>query len=152
MYSFSRARVRLWTYAPLLLWIGIIFYLSSDQGSMTSTSKLIGPVLHFLFPSAPEETIRLYHVYIRKFAHFAAYAILAFLAARAFAPNEISLIRRHWFAFSFGLILLIAVIDETGQSLNPTRSGSIYDVALDCLGALAALTLTAYRAGRRTAH
>lgn len=152
MDSSSRARVRLSTYAPLLLWIGVIFYLSSDQGSMTSTSKFIGPFLRLLFPDAPEEAIRLYHVYIRKFAHLAAYAVLALLAARAFVPNTISLISRHWFAFSLGLVLLIATIDETGQSLSSTRTGSIYDVALDGLGGLTALAVAAYVAARRTAH
>lgn len=148
MHSFSLARVRLWTYAPLLLWIGVIFYLSSDQGSMSSTSWVIGPVLQFLFPGAPEETIRLYHGYVRKFAHFAAYAVLGVLAARAFVSNETTRIARHWFAFSIGVVLLTAVIDEANQSLSSTRTGSIYDVAIDGLGGLAALCVIAYRTGK----
>jgi VanZ family protein len=119
---------------------------------MTSTSKFLGPVLHFLFPAAPEETIRLYHVYIRKFAHFAAYAVLALLAARAFIGNEILRIARHWFAFSLALVLLTAVIDEASQSLSSTRTGSIYDVALDGIGGLAALCVIAYRTSRRNIY
>ena len=63
-------RALLLQYAPVVFWIAVIFFLSSDQGSMSQTSRFIRPLLEFLFPAAPEETLLIYHGYIRKAAHF----------------------------------------------------------------------------------
>src|SRR5258708_34840681 len=90
----SNWRGRIIRYAPLVLWTLVVLVFSTSQGSMEETSIVIRPILKFLFPTAPEDTITLYHGYIRKFAHFAEYAILAFFAFRAVAVSSISLIRR----------------------------------------------------------
>src|SRR5687768_17166855 len=87
MFS-DKWRGRIIRFAPIILWVGVIFYLSSESGSMTQTSRFIGPLLHFLFPAAPEETIAAYHAFIRKSAHFFEYAILALLVFRAAATSD----------------------------------------------------------------
>ena len=71
-------------YAPLFLWIGVIFLLSSGSGSSAATSRIIRPLLEFLFPTASEESLQLMHFYIRKCAHFTEYAVLGYWALRAF--------------------------------------------------------------------
>src|SRR5437868_2832413 len=81
-------RVRLWLYAPLVFWIGVIFFLSSPQGSMNETSRIIGPILHLLFPAISPETEGLVHFYVRKAAHLTEYAILGVLACRAFVKSS----------------------------------------------------------------
>src|SRR5687767_8128567 len=81
----SNRREQLMLYAPLLIWIAVIFFFSSSQGSMSHTSRIIRPLLEFLLPGAPEETLQFYHGIIRKLAHFSEYAILALLACRAFS-------------------------------------------------------------------
>ncbi len=139
----SNWRERFYRYAPLILWIGVILFLSSGQASMPQTSRFIRPLLEFLFPNSPEETLILYHGYIRKFAHFAAYAVLAFLAVRAFVGSSIKFLRNQWFIAAFGLVLLVASIDETNQSYVASRTGSIYDVLLDCAGGLTMILLSA---------
>ena len=111
----------------------MIFFLSGFGGSLDSTSKIIGPVLRFLFPDAPPETLAFYHFYIRKAAHVTAYAILALLAYRAFE----NLRRRAW--FSLVMVALVASLDETNQAFNPARTGAIADVFLDLSGGVAAL-------------
>ena len=121
-------------YAPLIIWIGVIFYLSSGQGAMTETSRFIRPILVFLFPDAPETTLAIYHGYIRKFAHFAEYAVLAFLASRAFIKASGS-----WYVLAFGLTLAVAVLDEINQSFNPNRTSSEWDVILDVIGGVFAI-------------
>ena len=134
-------RERLMLYAPLLIWIGVIFFLSSGQGSMSQTSRIIRPLLEFLFPTAPEETLLLYHGLIRKLAHFTEYFVLGLLAFRALA-NSIRLFtgtRRG--VLSFGLVLLIALLDELNQSFNPARTGAITDVMIDLTGGLAAILI-----------
>lgn len=123
-------------YAPLLLWIGVILVASTTQASMSNTSHFIRPLLIFLFPSAPEDTLIIYHGYIRKFAHFAEYAALSFFASRAFWSSSAEIIRKYWFVFALGLVALIASIDEYNQSFNPARTGSIYDFLLDVSGGI----------------
>lgn len=120
-------------YAPLFLWIGVIFYMSSGAGSFEHTSRFIGPMLTFLFPEASPETLAIYHAFIRKCAHFASYAILALLAFRAFAQKV------HWALTSLGIVLIVAVLDEVNQSYNSSRSGSAADVLLDFTGGLFAV-------------
>ncbi len=132
----SKWRGRIIRYAPLLLWIAVILLASTMQGSMSNTSRFIRPLLIFLFPSAPEETLIIYHGYIRKFAHFAEYATLAFFASRAFWSSSIGIVRKYWFVFALGLVALIALIDEYNQSFNPARTGSIYDFLLDVSGGI----------------
>jgi VanZ family protein len=134
-------RGRVIRYAPLFLWIGVIFFLSSTLGSMSHTSRIIRPLLEWLFPDASPETITLYHAYVRKFAHFTEYAILAFLASRAFWSSGREFLRKYWYAASFALVILIASIDEYNQSFNSARTGSAYDTLLDISGGLVAIII-----------
>lgn len=117
-------------YAPLVVWIGVILFLGSGQGSMSQTSLFVRPLLEFLFPAADELTLQLYHGYIRKLAHFTEYAILALLAQRAFAAVK------HRFLTSIVLVILIASIDEFLQSFNSSRTSSALDALLDVSGGL----------------
>jgi VanZ family protein len=127
-------RGRIARYAPLFLWIGVIFFLSSSFGAASNTSRFIRPLLEWLFPNALPETLTIYHGYIRKFAHFAEYAILAFWASRAFRSSLRKFLQNNWVVFSLALVVLTALIDELNQSFNSQRTGAIYDVALDCFG------------------
>lgn len=134
-------RGRFIRYAPLVFWIGLILFLSTGQASMSNTSRFIRPLLEFLFPNAPEELLIIYHGYIRKLAHVTVYAILAFWAARAFINSSQKILQQFWFACAFVLVLLVASVDETNQSFLDSRTGSIYDVLLDCFGGLAMITV-----------
>ena len=129
-------RGRFIAYAPLFLWIGVIFFLSSTQGAMQNTSRFIRPLLEWLFPDASIETLTIYHGYIRKFAHFAEYAALAFFASRAFLRSSVEFLRKNWAVCAIVLVALIASIDELNQSFNARRTGAIYDVLLDCFGGI----------------
>ncbi len=134
----KKRREQLILYAPLLVWIGVIFFLSSGQGSMTRTSLIIRPLLEFFLPAALPETIDFYHGLIRKFAHFAEYAVLGFLACRAFAPASHPFLGKHYYLAAIVLVVAVAGSDEFNQSFNPARTGSPFDVLLDLSGGLAA--------------
>ena len=134
-------RGRIFRYAPLILWISIILLASSNQASMSQTSRFIGPFLQFLFPTASADTIYLYHHYIRKLGHFSAYFILAFWAFRVFSGSSIQLLKKYWFVFSLGLVALVASTDEFRQSFFASREGSIYDILLDISGGLTFLLI-----------
>lgn len=124
-------RGRFFRYAPLILWTGVVLFASTGNASMAETSRFIRPLLHFLFPDAPEETLIVYHSFIRKCAHFVEYSGLAFFASRAFWGSSVKILRKFWFVFAFLIVVSIASTDEYNQSFNPARTGSVYDVILD---------------------
>ena len=136
----KKRRERIIRYAPLLIWIGVIFFLSSNNGSMSETSLFIGPLLHYLFPNAPEATIQAYHGFIRKCAHFSVYFVLAVLAIRALRPMS-----SLWkFAAAIAVVAIIASLDEFNQSFEASRTSSAWDVALDSGGGLTGIGLATF--------
>jgi VanZ family protein len=122
------------TYAPLVGWIILIFFFSSGAASAAQTSRFIRPLLVFLFPSAPEETLRQYHFFIRKCAHFTEYAVLAFWATRALARSSYRSLRNSRHLLAVVIVLTVASLDEFNQSFEPSRTSTIWDVGLDLLG------------------
>lgn len=141
--SFS-AQERFWRYGPLLLWMAFIFFASTTEFSATNTSRIIRPLLLWLFPNISEERIALAHFLIRKAAHFAEYAILGLLAARAFFSSSQTFLRRSWFFAGVLLVGLYALLDEYHQSFVASRSASLYDSGVDLAGGLVALIGFAY--------
>lgn len=132
MSSAFRWRNRFLAFAPLFIWIAVIFYLSTDQGSMSRTSLFVRPLLEFFFPTANEATLQIYHGYVRKAAHLTEYAILGGLAIRAFY----STFQSQTFTYLVAILIVaaVAIADEVGQSFRPTRTGSVTDVLIDIAG------------------
>ena len=125
---------RLIRYAPLLFWIALIFFFSSTAASANQTSRIIGPILHFLFPSSSDETLQQYHFLIRKCAHFTEYALLAFWAIWALTRSSHESLKKYRFLLAVLLVLVVASADEFNQSFEPSRTSSPWDVLLDCIG------------------
>ena len=123
-------------YAPLILWVAVIFINSSTIGASQNTSRIIRPLLEWLFPAASAATLDIYHGYIRKLAHFIEYGVLAFFAARAFWLSSQNSLRKFWFVWAFLIVALVAATDEYNQSFNPLRTSSVYDSLLDVSGGL----------------
>lgn len=126
--------MRLFAFAPLVIWIGVILVLGSGPGSMAQTSRFIRPLIEFLFPDASPDTFLLVHAFIRKCAHFVEYALLALLACRACLFSKGSLFHKYWWIYSLLLVAVVAGIDEFNQSFYSSRTSSPWDVALDVTG------------------
>jgi VanZ family protein len=139
----SKTSRRFWRYAPLALWLGFIFFASTDAFSAAHTSRIIRPLLLWLNPNASEETIEFIHFLVRKGAHFTEYAILALLAARAFLSSSRLWLRRGWFVAAFALVAFYALFDEYHQSFVPSRTASIKDSFIDMTGGVIALVVVA---------
>lgn len=139
----AKWQTRLLRYGPLLVWIAAIFFFSSRAASADQTSRIIGPLLQFLFPSAAPETLQQYHFFIRKCAHVTEYALLAFFAVRALSNSSIDRLRNYRYLLAVGVVIVIASLDEYNQSLEPSRTGSGYDVMLDISGGAAMAVLIA---------
>ena len=125
---------------PVILWMALIFTLSTGIGSMQRSSRIIGPLLRMIWTDISDETIHDVQVVVRKGGHLAGYAVLGILVLRA---RNFGLFARPWnpraAVFSEVVSILYAVSDEFHQSLEPTRYGSVWDVLLDGLGAAAGI-------------
>ncbi len=143
-------RGRIYRYVPFIFCVILISFLSTREGSMARTSLFLRPILEFLFPGAEEATLNLYHGYIRKFAHLVEYALLSLTAARAFRSSSKWFLRSHWAFSAILAVLTIAAMDETYQSFNPLRTGTIYDVMIDLAGGMLGLLIfLVFRASSR---
>lgn len=132
---------RLWRYAPLVLFIAFIFFNSTGAMSATSTGRILRPLLETLFGKMSDAQFGVWQLIVRKLAHFTEYAVLAWLAARAFATSSQTFLRRRWFALSLLLVAVCAALDEYHQSFVPSRTGSPYDTLIDICGGAAALLI-----------
>ena len=132
---------RLGRYGPLILWIAFIAFASSGEFSSENSSRFVRPLLLWLFPTISEAQLAGIHFLTRKASHLAEYAILAFLARRAFAQSSRVFFRRRWFEVSLLLVVVCAFLDEFKQSFDPSRSASILDCFIDIVGGLTVLYL-----------
>jgi len=108
--------------------MAVLFVLSTSLFSAANTSRIIEPILRWIFPAASFASISLMHAIIRKVAHFTNYAVLFWLLVRG------PLKGRPYVAL--GCCVIYAFLDEGHQIFVPGRTASLYDVALDSSGAL----------------
>ncbi len=100
---------------PVILYAGLIFYLSSLPGkSVEFISSIKDYILHFI-----------------------EYGGLGFLSIRALYAYRKPTIRRLFFLFLF--LALFAVSDEWHQSLVPGRFATVSDVMADIVGVIAGM-------------
>ena len=112
-----------------------IFIGSTDLLSAEHTSRFIGPFLRWFAPDISDATVASVQLVVRKGAHLTEYAILAALLYRAFRQNQPRVGRA--FVMSFFIAAVYAALDEFHQSFIASRTGSPWDVLIDCAGALA---------------
>src|ERR1041384_4251741 len=113
---------RLGRYGPLIVWAVLIFIGSSSILSGSNTSTFLVEPMRWLFPGASDSTLQLIHLLIRKTGHLTEYAILAWLAARAFRTSSNEFLRRSWFPVALILVVLYSLSDEFHQSFVPSRT------------------------------
>ena len=140
-------RNRVWRYGPLLLWMVLVWFVSTKQFSALNTSQVLRPLILWIFPNLSQARVAAIHFAIRKAAHFSEYAVMGLLAARAFSTSAKEFLRQHWWLVSFITLVAYALLDELHQSFVPERTASIYDSAIDVVGGVTALFV--YKLWRR---
>jgi VanZ family protein len=115
-----------------------IWTMSGEDFSADQTSRILLPLLHWLFPELSGGSLLRLHDFVRKSAHFGEYALLGLLAFRAIWLSLESTVQRVA-VLSLLLALAVSGIDETRQSFTRSRTGSPWDVTLDLCGAGAAI-------------
>jgi VanZ family protein len=134
-----RAFVKYWL--PVLVWMAVIFFASGDRRSMEHSSRLIGPLLHWLLPHLSENDAHAVLVGVRKAAHVTEYALLALLIWRALNPAGTGARTWRWrrAAQTLLLVMVYAATDEFHQRFVPSREASVVDVLIDTSGAVLSL-------------
>lgn len=119
---------------PVVAWMALIFYLSTDALSSQRTSRIIGPILRWLKPDISDEAVRQVQFAARKTAHVGNYAILSVLLWRA-RPRRGTQWDWKVAGWALALSVLYAISDEWHQSFVPSRGASAADVLIDTAGA-----------------
>ena len=126
---------------PIVIWLIMIFIGSTDLMSAEHTSRIIGPILRWLYPGISPSRIEQVQFVIRKTAHVSEYAVLSLLIFRALANTT----RQAGLAGAASITLLIssafAASDEFHQSFVPSRTSSVRDVVIDITGAIFGMTI-----------
>ena len=132
---------------PLLVWLIVIFFFSTDSFAAKKTAGLIYSVLRFIAPDLPQADLEFWHGVIRKCGHMSEYFILAIFTHRSLREDQPDLTGIKLRTMCFALIA--AAFDEYHQSLTLFRTASPVDVGYDCLGAVWALWLITTNETRR---
>ena len=139
-----------WSYWwPAVFWAACIAAFSSNWLSSSHTFGLFIRVASFLLPHLPLEELENLHAVLRKLAHFSVYFILSLLLFRAIRRGR-SGWHRRWSLAALLLAMAYAGTDELHQLFTISRTGSLRDVGIDTLGALAAQFLLWRAMVRRT--
>jgi VanZ family protein len=136
--SNSRQGLRFWVSAwwPVVLGACVILLESTEMLGADHTSGPLRRIFEALFGSVGDARWDLLHHYIRKSGHFTGYGAIGLAWLRAW---WMTLPRSRFLQDSFLALLgtaSIASLDEWHQTFLSNRTGSPYDVLLDCCGAL----------------
>jgi VanZ family protein len=141
----SRGRTFIKYWLPVIVWMSLIFTASDDRASLQRSSRILEPILRWLFPHLPDDTVQLVVYVVRKCAHLTEYAVLAWLIWRALRkPVRNDPRPWNWRDAFLALVCvaLYATSDEIHQAFVPLRQGSPWDVLLDSIGAALGLLAT----------
>ena len=119
-----------------ILWLIVISIESTNLASSHNTSRILYPLLHFLF-KLDFAHFEHWHFFIRKGGHVFGYGLLSYLLFRAWRETLPSTSRWifRWANLAVLGTALVASLDEWHQSFLPSRTGTPRDVLLDtCAG------------------
>jgi VanZ family protein len=139
---YEQMRRFLKNWLPVMVWVGVIFFGSTDLMSAEHTSRFIVPFLLWLKPDISAETLASIHFIVRKCTHVGEYAILALLLLRAAtlmtnSNRSIPIL----YVSVWGVCLFVAATDEFHQTLVASRGASVQDIMIDSSGAVLGLVI-----------
>jgi VanZ family protein len=133
-----RQSLNFWLSAWLPVAVGILAILveSTEWMGADNTSGPLRWLFETILGPVGDERWKIVHLIIRKSGHFIGYGLIGLAWLRAW---WMSLPRSHFILDAFLALLgtaLVASADEWHQTYLPNRTGSPWDVLLDCCGAL----------------
>lgn len=138
MSSSSRQSWGYWinVWLPVVLGIAVIVLESTEWFGSNHTSGPLRRIFEALFGPIADGRWEIVHHYIRKSGHFIGYGFIGLAWLRAW---WMTLPRSHFLPDALLALLgtaLVASCDEWHQAFLPNRTGSPWDVLLDCTGAI----------------
>jgi VanZ family protein len=121
---------------PVILWMGVMFWMSTGTFSSDHTSRFIVPFLNFLFPWLSSQDVDMLHEATRKTVHIVEYFILGLLLFRAFRSNSLKVWCPRWTIYALAGTIMYALSDEFHQSFTAARGASLIDVGIDSAGGI----------------
>ncbi len=119
---------------PVFLWMALTFLMSTGMFTSENTSRIIVPLIRFLFPSATPHQITIAHEIVRKLAHVTEYFLLGLLLFRAFKSDSTGPTVWRFAIYALAVVALYALTDEFHQTFVLGRTPSIVDVGIDTFG------------------
>jgi VanZ family protein len=121
----------------------VIAFESTGWFGADQTSTPLRRVYEFLFGPVSDAQWPFIHHLIRKSGHFVGYGLLCLTWLRAWWMVLALRALAFWKCAVLGLICtaLVASCDEWHQTYLPNRTGTPWDVLLDCCGATVAIML-----------
>jgi len=143
--SNSRTGPKFWLSAwlPVALGVALIALESTEFMGSDHTSEPLRRLWEAIFGPVGNARWEVIHHLIRKCGHFFGYGFIGLAWLRAW---WMTLPRSYFLEDAFLALLgtaLVASLDEYHQTFLPNRTGSLWDVLLDCSGAIA-LQLAVY--------
>jgi VanZ family protein len=136
-------------WAPVILWMMVIFILSTELFSSANTAPLLAPLLANLLPDVFAARIETIVLLLRKLGHWGEYFILAVLLMRALDAEFSTQSAKRRLIWSIAVATFYAASDELHQAFVPSRTASPLDVMIDSFGALCG-TLWGHLRNRRS--
>jgi VanZ family protein len=129
---------------PVVIGIAVIALESTPAFGADHTSSPLRWLYQAIFGPVSDAQWDPIHHFIRKSGHFVGYGTLGLLWLRAWWLTLAVRAGRFWKCALLGLLgaALVASCDEWHQTFLPNRTGSAWDVLLDCYGAATAILLT----------
>jgi VanZ family protein len=142
--SSMRLSAKLYYFGPVLLWMAVIFVMSSRAGSTEHSASLVEVLIQRISPTF-RQTLSPYQIDcldygFRKTCHVTEYAILALLLLRGLTRGR-GRASLGIAAAALAISALYAASDEFHQRFVPLRTPSVEDVLIDTSGASGALIL-----------
>lgn len=135
-------------WSPVIVWVSLVFWLSTGVGSPQKTSSMLEPLLRFLCPSISQVELESIQAVTRKLAHVFEFFIGGLLLFRAFRKGSVEPQAWRWAILAALAVALVGAFDELHQYFVATRNATIVDIGIDAAGGLLAQFLAVVRFGR----
>jgi VanZ family protein len=118
---------------PALVWMGLIAFESTDFFSAQNTGTMLYALLTRLFGNINFYKFLVFHHYLRKTGHVVGYGMLSLLLLRGWRATlgQVHTLLLRTALLSWLGTAFVAAMDEWHQSYIPSRTGTVWDVALD---------------------
>lgn len=127
---------------PAIVWAVVISVFSTGVFTAENTASVIIPILRWLLPTLPPQSLAAIHFFIRKSAHFSEYFIFSLLVLRGIRAGRPGA-RLAWTLAVIAIVAGYASLDELHQYFVPGRTAAVGDVLIDTSGGIAAQAVAA---------